>query len=371
MKVVKVGNTYNIYDDTLETFDLLPAQAYTVRFNPMSGFYLEPHAEIEINESKIYGVHIEKVKKVLRFFDNTDRNLGVILSGDKGIGKSLFAKILSSEAIKKKLPLIIVDKYMPNIAAYLESIEQEVVVLFDEFDKTFGDVKSSNGEVDPQATMLSLFDGLSQGKKLFIITCNEIQRLNGYLLNRPGRFHYHFRFDYPNAEEVNEYLKEKLNEKYYSEIKNVVSFSRKVNLNYDCLRAIACELNTGEPFNEAIKDLNIMNLTRASYIVTLHFENGVTMKQPDAYLDLFDKEENYYITLYDNMGRNLIDVEFKVENAHFDMSSGMMMVNSNDLTIKYDADDDYADEVIEEAKKLVPKFLTIKTKESTKYHYTV
>ena len=40
--------------------------------------------------------------------------------------------------------------------------------------------------------MLSLFDGLDNGKKLFVITCNEVERLNAYLLNRPGRFHYHF-----------------------------------------------------------------------------------------------------------------------------------------------------------------------------------
>ena len=37
-----------------------------------------------------------------------------------------------------------------------------------------------------------------------------------------------------------------------------MSFSRKIDLNYDCLRAIAFELNTGISFKEAILDLNIV-----------------------------------------------------------------------------------------------------------------
>ena len=59
----------------------------------------------------------------------------MILSGHKGIGKSLFAKLLSIEAIRNGIPVIIADKYIPGIAAYIESIDQRVMVLFDEFDK--------------------------------------------------------------------------------------------------------------------------------------------------------------------------------------------------------------------------------------------
>ena len=72
------------------------------------------------------------------------------------------------------------------------------------------------------------------------------------MINRPGRFHYHFRFDYPTADEIEVYLRDKIDEKYYPEIKEVVNFSYKVKLNYDCLRAIAFELNSGEKFSEAI-----------------------------------------------------------------------------------------------------------------------
>lgn len=189
---------------------------------------------MEITESKIYGVHTEKVFKVLDSFEKVNRNLGVILSGDKGIGKSLFAKLLAIEAMKKGIPLIVVDTYVPGIASYIECIEQDVMVLFDEFDKTFGEVKSKDGDASPQSHLLSLFDGLSGGKKLFVITCNELKKLNDYLINRPGRFHYHFRFEYPSADEIRDYLYDKLDPEQYEEIENVISFSSKISLNYDC-----------------------------------------------------------------------------------------------------------------------------------------
>ena len=50
-------------------------------------------------------------------------------------------------------------------------------------------------------------------------------------------------------------------EQYHSEINKVAAFSRKIKLNYDCLSAIALELNEGEAFEDAIKDLNIINVS--------------------------------------------------------------------------------------------------------------
>ena len=67
MRIIKVGNTFRTYDDSLETFDKLPAQNYVVRFQKNSGFFLEKYADIEIKE-KTYGVHMSKVEKVLKAF---------------------------------------------------------------------------------------------------------------------------------------------------------------------------------------------------------------------------------------------------------------------------------------------------------------
>ena len=252
MKIVGQGSTFRIYDSAVETYDSLPPCAYTIRFEQRSGFWLEKSSVADITEGKIYGVHDDKCAKVLRSFEAFKRNLGVILSGDKGIGKSLFAKLLATRAMSLGYPLIIVDRYIPGIAAYIENIEQECVVMFDEFDKTFGEVKAEDGQASPQAELLSLFDGFAHGKKLFVITCNEIDRLNSFLINRPGRFHYHFRFEYPSADEIREYMMDNIPTEYHGEIESVVLFSRKIPMNYDCLRAVAFELSSGLSFDDAI-----------------------------------------------------------------------------------------------------------------------
>lgn len=275
MNIVNTGTTYRIFGEELKTFTQLPAQTYTVEFTQMGGFYLSSADNITSKEPKIYGDYQKKVDKVINRFENTNRNLGVILSGNKGIGKSLTAKLIAQKAVEKGYPVICVTEYIPGISDFLSSIKQTCVCLFDEFDKTFSHNRDNESN-SCQYEMLSLFDGLDQGKKLFVITCNEISSLSDLLINRPGRFHYHFRFDYPSADEIREYLKDKISEKYYNQIEEVVSFSGRTDLNYDCLRAIALELEDGIPFKEAIKDLNILNCdTEYQYKVTVYFENGM------------------------------------------------------------------------------------------------
>ena len=141
MKTIQIGNRFEIYSDDLQTHDFLPPQTYVVRFDKMSGFYLELHTPLAVDE-KVYGIHQQKVDKVLCAFGKFNRNLGVILSGKKGIGKSIFARMLGIEAVNRGIPVIIVEQYIPGIASYIESIEQEVMILFDEFDKTFSNIKA-------------------------------------------------------------------------------------------------------------------------------------------------------------------------------------------------------------------------------------
>lgn len=333
MKVVNTGNTYQIYDNTLKTYDALPAQAYIVRFSKNSGFFLEKSNDIEIKETKIYGVHETKANKVITSYNAFNKNLGVILSGDKGIGKSLFARILAKKAIDAGLPVIIVNNFIPGISDFIEEISQEVMILFDEFDKTFkGSDKDENTAKDPQTSMLSLFDGTSTGKKLFVITCNETRKLNEYIVNRPGRFHYHFRFEYPAAEEITMYLQDKLDEKYHSEISNVVIFSKKVNLNFDCLRAIAFELNLGVPFKDAIKDLNIINTGDQYYNIIAVFENGSRLKHTRVSIDLFDMEKEFSAYMLDSGHYDIGRISFPVKYCEYSFENDKYIVHKEHLT---------------------------------------
>lgn len=200
MRILNTGTKYSVFDNIITTYDELPVQTYSIGYNQQDGCFLLKHPNIVVNE-KTYGLHKRKADKVINSFKNFNRSLGVILSGDKGIGKSLFAKLICQKAIALNYPVILVDACVPGIARFIESIDQECVVMFDEFDKTFRNTPDN----DDQAALLSLFDGMAGGKKLYIVTCNELHGLNEYIVNRPGRFHYHFRFEYPSEDDIREY----------------------------------------------------------------------------------------------------------------------------------------------------------------------
>lgn len=368
MKAIKIGTKIEIYNDTVTTYNELPARSYIVRFGKMTGFYLDEYTDAQINEEKIYGEHMSKVQKVLRAYERFDRNLGVILSGYKGIGKSMFAKLLSVEAVKRGIPIIVVDQYIPGIASYIETIDQQVMVLFDEFDKTFCDVKPLEGEVEPQAALLGLFDGISQGRKLFVITCNDIRKLNDFIVNRPGRFHYHFRFEYPSDNEIRTYLYDKLGSAHHQEIESIVAFSRKVDLNYDCLRAIAFELNSGESFHNAIRDLNIINLSQECYNLTIHFKNGSPMCVRNWNIDFFSEEE-ISICFAEDDYNEILTVGFWIKDSEYDVKNNCAVIAAGKLKITYD--EDYDEERVKKIKKLIVDRLEIKKVREKSLHYAV
>jgi SpoVK/Ycf46/Vps4 family AAA+-type ATPase len=298
MKIVNFGSTYKIYGDDLKTYDKLPAATYKVTFHPMSGFALEQVDNFETTEEKIYGSHAEKIKKVLKSYDKFNRSMGLILSGKKGMGKSMFVQLIGEEVIKRDIPVILVTKAFIGIADFIEEIDQEALIIFDEFEKMFysnrnggyGQQQQKAPDIETQDNLLGLFDGTSQKKRLYAITVNDLTRVNEFMLSRPGRFHYHIRFDFPSSAEIEEYLGDKVEKQYHGEIKNVVSFSSKVKLNYDSLRAIAFELNEGYTFASAISDLNILTTEQNRYDVKVVFSDGKSHDLKSQNLNLFAEE---------------------------------------------------------------------------------
>lgn len=370
MRVISSGNKYITYDDNMRVYEELPTQVYSVRFSKLSGFYLEKHSDIEISESKVYGIHNAKMEKVFKAFAASNRSLGVIMSGAKGIGKSLFAKMLCRNATSNGTPVLIVDQYVPGIASYLESIEQEVLVMFDEFEKTFG---KHDGE-DPQNEMLSLFDGFSAGKKMYVITCNNLYNLNDFLVNRPGRFHYHLRFDYPIPDEIREYMTDKLDPEHHGEIQAVVNFAAKMPMNYDCLRAIAFEINLGYTFKEAIQDLNILKTEEEKYNVMAVFGNGATFQIRNCRIDMFDPA-SVYDSWMDKTDNSDITLNFKFcsGSAEFSMEEQAFIIGGAavNVTTYHDATDE---KEYEEERRIIEsglKYIIIKREVQKDLHYMV
>ena len=281
MNIIKTGEYYRVFDDGIQVGKKLEAATYEVVFIQNQGFFLKLVKVPDANDTKVYGRIRERVEKVMRSYLASTRNMGVILSGAKGIGKSLFAKLISRRAIDEGLPVVMVNDYFDGLPQFLASIDQKCMVLFDEFDKNFfNPSRETEDHTSVQDSFLTLFDGVYASNKLFVITANSLGRLSEFLVNRPGRFRYHIRFSYPDEAEIRQFLTDKLGPGAdKKEIDDVVKFSTIVPLSYDCLTAIAAELEMGESFESCLEILNIINVTGSHYYSgLLRFDGGEDLR---------------------------------------------------------------------------------------------
>ena len=325
MNIVKTGTNYRIFDDSVSVSENLPNLTFKINFNPMAGFSLTSTDELEVKE-KVYGNLNTRVDKILNSFSHSERNLGVILSGTKGCGKSLTARLI---AARNLYPVLLVDCAYPGVGDFISSIDQEIVVIFDEFEKHF----SNNGDDNAQESLLSLFDGIDSGKKLFVITCNETHSLNEFFLNRPGRFHYLFNYHKLNDLDIKDYLVDNLND--ISIISNIVKYSKYVDFTYDILRAICFDLNLGYPLDETMNELNI-TVGRKTYTIILTFANGQTIKFDRRYVPFSNCRDDHYF----NLGNSSCFITFNTKDMVV-QSDGSIIIPRADITYdRYDDDED-------------------------------
>lgn len=348
MNIVNSGTSYQIFDESVKTYQHLPVGCYQINFNPMSGFSLSAHNSLTVLEDKIYGNTEKNVEKILKSYKLSDRNFGVILSGEKGAGKTLFAKVLAKKANEMGMSLILATKNYPGLEDFISSVEEDVVVLFDEFEKNFGSAVDSwddatdepiGTEGGVQNNLLGLFDGIDNGKKLFVITCNETYKLSKYLLNRPGRFHYHFRIVTPSADEIQEYLNDKLNPEYQSVIPTIVSLSLLGSITYDCLRALAFDINQGYSLEETLDCLNLTRDRSMTMMIEVTLDNGKTLSTTD-YINLANDKLRLY--LYDGNGA---EARIEFDSNAIRVRSGELGISPSDIKLLYYTQNDMPTEM--------------------------
>lgn len=313
MNVINMGSMFDVISgEDISIGNRLPATTLKVICDS-NGFHLMKTDELHAPDYKVYGNPKAKVDKIFRKYDHSTDNTGVILSGDKGTGKTLLTRELADEAMKRGMPVIICDVPYEGLADFIQSVDQNAMILFDEFEKTFSKTKGDHDSIAPQDSLLSMFDGLSNTHHLNVLTVNNITRLSDYMLNRPGRFHYHIRFTYPTAEEIKEYLTDNLPASQCGQIEKVISFSRQYPLSYDCLSAISDELQYGDDFNDAIKDLNIINYDmRRMYKYVIELDDGTRINGRESLNTQADDNGIYFSYKGDDFG------------AYFDFSDAVV-----------------------------------------------
>lgn len=211
----------------------LPPAVYRLESSPM-GLYLK---RLEDNFSfpyKIYGLEEAFINRILKSFKVAKGNLGILLNGFKGTGKTVTSKIICN---KVNLPVIIIgNNYGTDTANFINEIQQDITVFIDEYEKVYNEEKDGG-------TLLTVMDGvLNNGfKKLFILTTNYLY-VNENLLSRPSRVRYVKEFKDLPVKTINEIIDDKLEcVEFRDELVQYISTLR--NITVDIVKSIIEEVN--------------------------------------------------------------------------------------------------------------------------------
>lgn len=225
--------------------DILAPGLYEIRHNSNGDVWLEVlGGKFEFQEQlfKIDDFNDHFIK----YYDEYKKTTAVIFHGKPGTGKTIQAKLLANQL---NLPIILVNDYSIMHFDLLDKIHQEVIVFFDEFEKTIGKYADN-------AEFLSWFDGVSKSSvpKISILTVNDLSLSDKYT-GRPGRIRYIKEFDGIDPGLIDDileyYLKDSSNKEF------ILSHIDLKTLTIDKLRALINEVNIFGPTEESIKYLNI------------------------------------------------------------------------------------------------------------------
>lgn len=266
---IKSGSRWNVTANAnVDIHEALPVGTYVVRQDPQTGQYYLDTTEGFTVSGKLYGDTQSNSDRILATFFDRPNSTGVMLSGEKGSGKTLLGKKLSVDAAEVGIPTIIINQphWGDNFNSFMQMIDQPTVVFFDEFEKVY--------DREEQEKMLTLLDGVYPSKKLFILTCNDQYRVDAHMSNRPGRIFYHLNYSGLDIDFIREYCVDNLDDQ--TQVDSVLRISMLFpKFNFDILKAMVEEMNRyKETPQQALKMLNAKPESgeRAEYNFQLRIE---------------------------------------------------------------------------------------------------
>lgn len=152
------------------------------------------------------------IKRVLHSFNKDEKNTtGVLLTGEKGTGKTVTAKVIAEQA---NLPIVVIhpETVLTELNNFFKSFDDSVCILFDEVDKNF-----------ETRDLLTFLDGIQKtARKLVVMTANDTNRVDEFLKNRCSRVRY-FR-NYSMIEDAKEYAEMIAKDRGLENVDEVVNF---------------------------------------------------------------------------------------------------------------------------------------------------
>lgn len=260
---IKNGRILKQADSTITTMPDLEKKVYNMNFDGLKNeIYLEEFADDFHFDFKVYGTESSLINHIIKTFENTKGNLGILFNGTKGTGKTITAKIIAN---KTNLPVILITEPYPGIADFISKINCPCVLFFDEFEKTFDTNRKQDVDV------LAIMDGVynSPYRRVFLLTTNKLY-INENLIGRPSRIRFKKSFGNLAPEVIKEYLDDNL--EYPQFAKDIIEFIDSLSIStIDILKSIVEEVNIhGVSVNEFKSFLNVEQ-AKYTYICQVKF----------------------------------------------------------------------------------------------------
>lgn len=237
VQILKFNKDYRIYD-SFKLVKNLPKKVLSLEEGAFGALYLTEKEDFVL-PSKVYSNDSEFISHVVNSFNLLNKNVGILLQGKKGLGKTFTAKLICN---KLNLPVIMVNKQThQGMFDFLNQIDQPHIIYIDEFEKLFPEKRDDHHEII-QNDFLTFLDGSTTNnvKRLFIITSNK--EVNEYLMNRPSRVRYVRNYDKIAESVISEIIEDKLVNKSFGE--DLIKSLATDDLNIDSLLEIIEEINT-------------------------------------------------------------------------------------------------------------------------------
>ena len=169
----------NYYLGARRVVDRLDAVVYRLSYNDKQGLFLTFVQDKFSLPTKLYGLDDTLIEHVTTIVKKTNKNIGVLLAGLKGAGKTITAKQLCNTL---GFPVILITHAYPGIDDFLNDVKENMLIFIDEYEKVFKHDKNA---------LLTVMDGaLDNGhRRIFLLTSNDIY-VSPNLLERTGRIRY-------------------------------------------------------------------------------------------------------------------------------------------------------------------------------------